>query len=220
MGNVRVVIYDCDGVLFDSRESNEAFYNHILAHFGLPPMKPEQLSFVHASTAEEAVDYLFGEDPRRAEAQKYRLTMDYSPFVPLMRLEPYVKEVLGKLRPSHATAIATNRGLTMPLVMREHGLEGLFDLTVTSLDVKEPKPHPECLLKILSHFGLQPSEAIYVGDSEVDRLVAERAGVPLVAYKNPRLFAPYHINDHREIFEILDGRPALPQGGCDSQGSR
>jgi phosphoglycolate phosphatase len=207
LSKIKAVIYDCDGVLFDSRGSNEAFYNHILARFGLPPMQPHQLSFVHSSTAEEAVDYLFAEDPRRAEAQKYRLTMDYSPFVPLMRLEPHVKEVLRRLRPDYGTAIATNRGLTMPLVIRQHGLEGLFDLMVTSLDVKEPKPHPECLFKILSHFHLEPAQALYVGDSEVDRLVAERAGVPFVAYKSPGLKAAYHMNDHREILEILDGRP-------------
>ncbi|MEJ5375568.1 MAG: HAD hydrolase-like protein [bacterium] len=216
MSQIRVVIYDCDGVLFDSRQSNEAFYNHILAHFGLPPMKPQELSFVHASTAEEAVDFLFKGDPRREEAQKYRLTMDYSPFVPLMRLEPHVKEVMQRLRLCCATAIATNRGLTMPLVMKEHGLEGLFDLTVTSLDVKEPKPHPECLLKILDHFRVPPGEALYVGDSEVDRLVAKRAGVCFVAYKNPGLEASYHIKDHREILEILDGKGRSLPGGQDS----
>ncbi len=33
----QVIIYDCDGVLIDSRESNRAFYNHILARFGLAP---------------------------------------------------------------------------------------------------------------------------------------------------------------------------------------
>ncbi len=220
MSQIRVVIYDCDGVLFDSRQSNEAFYNHILAHFGLPPMKPQELSFVHASTAQEAVDFLFKGDPRREEAQKYRLTMDYSPFVPLMRLEPHVKEVIRRLRPYCATAIATNRGLTMPLVMKEHGLEGLFDLTVTSLDVKEPKPHPECLLKILDHFRVQPGQALYVGDSEVDRLVAKRAGVCFVAYKNPGLEASYHMEDHREILEIVDGKGRSLPGGQDSQSSR
>ena len=36
------VIFDCDGVLLDSRESNSIFYNRVLAVFGLPPMTPEQ----------------------------------------------------------------------------------------------------------------------------------------------------------------------------------
>lgn len=205
LGRKKAVIYDCDGVLFDSRASNEAFYNHILAHFGLPPLRPEQLEFVHASTAEQAIDYLFANDPRRHEAQLYRLRMDYSPFVPLMRMEPHIKEVLLQLRSHCKTAIATNRGLTMPLVMREHGLEGLFDLVITSLDVKHPKPHPECLVKILDSFSIAPQEVVYVGDSNVDRIVAEQAGVGFVAYRNRALVAQYHIEDHREIFEVLDG---------------
>ncbi|MGQ9859982.1 MAG: HAD family hydrolase [Thermodesulfobacteriota bacterium] len=220
MTRTRVLIYDCDGVLFDSRDSNRAFYDHILARFGLPPMRPEQLSFVHASTAEEAIDFLFRDHPKRLEAQAYRLSMDYRPFVPLMRPEPHVREVLARVRPRYRTAIATNRGLTMPLVIREHRLEGLFDLTVTSLDVREPKPHPECLLKILSHFELEPDEAIYIGDSEVDRLVAERASVPFVAYKNPGLAARHHIRDHLEILRILDNGSAIPGGGSDSQVTR
>jgi beta-phosphoglucomutase-like phosphatase (HAD superfamily) len=94
----KVVIYDCDGVLFDSKASNEAFYNHILEHFGMPPLQPEQLDFVHVSTAEEAIDFLFQSSPSLAEAQAYRKTMDYRPFVPLMRMEPYLLEVLRRLR--------------------------------------------------------------------------------------------------------------------------
>ena len=49
----KVIIYDCDGVLFDSKEANEAFYNHILDHFGMPPLEPEQLEFVYSSTVRE-----------------------------------------------------------------------------------------------------------------------------------------------------------------------
>ncbi len=204
MRQTKVIIYDCDGVLFDSKAANEAFYNHILRHFGMPPLQPGQLEFVHVSTAHQAVDYLFDSSPHREEAQVYRENMDLRPFVPLMRMEPHVREVLARLRHTHKTAIATNRGVSMPFVMKDHDLEGLFDLTVTSLDVREPKPHPECLLKILHHFKAGTGEALYVGDAEVDRLVAERAGVAFVAYKNPRLGAAHHIDDHLGLLEILD----------------
>jgi phosphoglycolate phosphatase len=59
----KVIIYDCDGVLIDSRESNQAFYNHILDRFGLPPLTPAQLEAVHVKTAEQAIDYLFAGTP-------------------------------------------------------------------------------------------------------------------------------------------------------------
>jgi len=200
----KVIIYDCDGVLFDSKTANQAFYNHILRHFRMPEMTEEQLDYAHVSTAEESVDLLFKDSPFAAEAHAYRKTMDMQPFVPLMQMEPHVREVLSRLRPTYRTAIATNRGYSMPFVLRDHRLEELIDLTVTSLDVKEPKPHPECLLTILDHFEAEPGEAIYIGDAEVDRLVAERASVPFVSYKNPNLKADYFFQDHLELFEVLN----------------
>ncbi len=198
-----MIVYDCDGVLFDSKKANEAFYNHILSRFGMPPLRSDQLEYVHVSTAKEAVDYLFRHSPFRDQAQAYRETMDYRPFVPLMQLQPNVREVLSRLRPKYWTAIATNRGLSMPYVMEDHRLNGLFDLTVTSLDVRNPKPHPECLLKVLGHFGVNPDEALYVGDADVDLLVSRAAGVPFVAYRNQGLRADRHIQDHMELLEVL-----------------
>jgi phosphoglycolate phosphatase len=121
----------------------------------------------------------------------------------LLRREPHVRETLIKLRPTYATAIATNRGKSLPLVLRVLGLEGLFDLTVSSYEVSRPKPHPECLWKILGHFQAEPQEALYVGDSQVDRLTAREAGVPFVAYKNPALEADYAIQDHLELWQVL-----------------
>ncbi len=203
-GKPSVIIYDCDGVLIDSRRSNEAFYNHILAHFGQPPLTPAQLDVVHAATAQEAVDFLFRDTPWLAAAQDFQRQIDNRPFLSLIRLEPHVREVLMQLRPAYHTAIATNRGKSLAPVLTALGLNGLFDLTVSCYDVSRPKPHPECLLKILHHFRVRPEEALYIGDSEVDRLVAEETGVPLAAYKNPRLQARYHLRDHQELLGVLE----------------
>ncbi|MCL4503175.1 MAG: HAD family hydrolase [Deltaproteobacteria bacterium] len=204
IGKLSVIIYDCDGVLIDSRRSNEAFYNHILSHFNLPPLTPEQLDIVHASTAQEAVDFLFRGTPYLSAAQDFQRQIDNAPFLALIRPEPHIREVLAHLRPAYHTAIATNRGKSLPLVLQTLGLQELFDLTVSCYDVAHPKPHPECLQKILHHFQVGPDEALYIGDSGVDRLVAEKAGVPLAAYKNPGLTARYHLQDHRDLLQLLD----------------
>jgi HAD superfamily hydrolase (TIGR01509 family) len=203
LGKTSLIIYDCDGVLIDSRRSNQAFYNHILAHFGRPPLTPEQLEIVHAATSQEAVDFLFAGTPWLAAAQEFQRQVDNTPFLALIQPERHIREVLRQLRPSYRTAIASNRGKSLPLVLQLLGLEGLFDLTVSCYEVTHPKPHPECLQKILRHFRVSPEEALYLGDSEVDRLVAEAAGVPLAAYKNPNLPARYHLQDHRELLRLL-----------------
>ena len=160
---LQLIIYDCDGVLIDSRESNQAFYNHILARFGLGPLTEAQLAVVHVSTAQGAIDFLFQGHPGREEAQAYQKTINNDPFLPLIRLEPHIREVLIRLRSRYLTAIATNRGKSLPLVLRNLGLDDLFDLTVSAYDVTRPKPHPECLEKILTHFRLEPEAALYIG---------------------------------------------------------
>ena len=36
------VIFDCDGVLIDSREANIAYYDYLRSYVGLPPLPKEQ----------------------------------------------------------------------------------------------------------------------------------------------------------------------------------
>jgi HAD superfamily hydrolase (TIGR01549 family) len=202
--NIKVIIYDCDGVLVDSKRAVEAFYNHILERFGMPPLAPNQLQLVHSWTQERAVDYLFKSSPWTEEAQKYRKAIDYKPFISNMCLEKNVREVLFLLRPTYRTAIATNRSNTLPQVLRYYSMEALFDMVVTSLDVNESKPNPECVWKILKHFNLFPDEALYIGDSEVDRLMCESAGMTFMAYKNDTLEAQHHLEDHMDLLHILN----------------
>jgi len=69
-----------------------------------------------------------------------------------------------------------------------------FDQVVTALDVPRPKPAPDGLRLILDTFGLDPGEAIYIGDSEVDREHTRNMGMELIAFKNPSLEAEYHVD--------------------------
>ncbi|MGA8571026.1 MAG: HAD family hydrolase [Desulfobaccales bacterium] len=200
---ISLIIYDCDGVLVDSRRANQAFFNHILAHFGRPPLTPEQLDLVHAATAQETIGYLFRGAAALAQAQDYQRRLDNGPFLSLISLEPHIREVLAQLHPSVHLAVASNRGKSLVPVLKTLGLDGFFELTVGSSMVSRPKPHPECLRKILDYFRVAPEEALYIGDSEVDRLLAEAAGVPLAAYKNPGLKARYHLRDHLELLPLL-----------------
>ena len=69
---VKVVAFDCDGVMFDSREANRAYYNHLLEHFHLPAMTPQQLAYAHMHTVDEALAHLIPDDAVRNAAHAYR----------------------------------------------------------------------------------------------------------------------------------------------------
>jgi phosphoglycolate phosphatase len=205
----QVVIFDCDGVLFDSKEANIAFYNAILSQFNLPPMSQEEVEYVHVSTAEGALRYLLTKRDSHVleEILTHKPRVDYTPFIHLMHMEPHLKELLGSLPPQIKRAVSTNRATTITDVLRIHGLEDEFDLVISSLDVKNPKPHPESVLKILHHFSLSPAEALFVGDSVVDQESAQGARVPFVAYKNSALQADYYIDNLLAVKDIITRKP-------------
>ena len=203
MKNIKIVAFDCDGVMFDTKESNTAYYNQILGHFGRPAMTTEQFAYCHSHTADQSIAKLFDDEESFRAAQSYRKSMSYLPFLKYMEIEPYLKPLIETLRPRYKTAIATNRSDTMDCVISEHGLEGYFDLVVCSNDVDHPKPHPDQLIKILEHFGIEPCDSLYVGDSELDEIAAKAAGVPFVAYKNRSLSADFHIQSLKQIAGIL-----------------
>ncbi len=187
----------------DSSLANQAFYNHILGHFGLPPLTPAQWDYVKPLAAPDALAWLFQDTARLAAAQEFQKSVDNTPFLPLIRVEPNLRETLTRLRPHYRLAIATNRGKSLLPVLAHLGLTEFFDFTVSSLDVQHPKPHPECLQCILSHFRLQPAQACYIGDSDLDREVSARAGVLFGAYRNPSLMAAFHLQNHADLWRLL-----------------
>lgn len=200
---VSAFIFDCDGVMFDSRQANINFYNHILSNFGLSPLTDEDIDFVHMNTAVESLNHIFKNSLYLDEAQEYRLRLDYIPFIKDMVMEPGLIEVLDFLKPDYGLAVATNRSNTIGSVLELNGLTTYFDIVVSSLDVNNPKPHPESIFKILDFFGIEPEECVYIGDSEVDFQVCQAAGVPLVAYKNKALRTPIHVQSLAEVKEVL-----------------
>ena len=204
MKHIKIVAFDCDGVMFDTTESNTAYYNQILNHFGRPDLTAEQFAYCHSHTADQAIANLFNDEADFRAAQSYRKSMSYLPFLKYMEMEPYLKPLIETLRPGYKTAVATNRSDTMDHVISEHGLEGYFDLVVCSSDVDHPKPYPDLLIKVIEHFGIEPYDSIYVGDSDLDEISAKAAGVPFVAYKNRSLSADFHIQSLKEIAEILE----------------
>ena len=202
-GAIKAVIFDCDGVIVDSRAANASLYNQFLSHFNKEPLNEDQLNYVHCHTLQESLKFLLGDDSLIREAERVWQEMDYEPLIALLTLQPGLMECLELLRRHYKTAIATSRTRTMGQLLERFGLNPYFDLVVTSLDVHHPKPHPESVNKILSYLDITPDEACYLGDSDVDRETSERAGVLFIAYCNEELKAALHVSPFDELITLL-----------------
>lgn len=199
---LKVIAFDCDGVMFDTREANREYYNQLLAHFERPPMDDAQMAYVHINTVDKSVARLF-EPAAIAAVNEYRRAMGYLRFIRYMEIEPDLKALLQGLRRTYKTAVATNRTDTMDRVLDEFDLTDQFDLVVTALDVPNPKPAPDCLDKVARTFQAAPAEVMYIGDSILDQQAAQAAGTQFVAFDNPALTADQHIINLKELFYLI-----------------
>ena len=201
---VKAVIFDCDGVMFDTAQSNSMYYNKVLDHFDMPPLSQEQFVKVHMFTVKDALEYLFSGKRDLTEVVDVMSSLGYRQFIKYMTMEAGLPELLDALKQKELIrAVATNRTNSMDAVLLEHDLSGAFDMVVTSADVEKPKPHPDQLIMIKERFHLDPGEMIFIGDSEFDEQAALGAGVPFIAFKNSALKARYHVTSMAEIGRIL-----------------
>lgn len=202
---IKAVIYDCDGVMFDSFEANFAFYVQVMERFGKPALDRgdvDAMRVLHTYCNKDVLSHLFAGDDRLDEVRAFSATIDYRKLFPLMIMEEGLRETLEALRGRVELAVCTNRASSMEMLLESFGLERYFSCVMTAGRVLNPKPHPEPLLKVLEHYGIGADQALFVGDSEVDREAAEAAGIPFVAYRGEmRCIA--RIDRHRDLLPLL-----------------
>lgn len=213
------LIFDCDGVLLDSLESNIYYYNAILARLGLGPMTEEQIRYVHMSTATEAMHYIVPED-RWGEVDAACRSVDYyTDVLPHLKTMPGLFQILERLRDAGFNlAICTNRTNTMDRVSAHFGFTRYFHPILTSANAV-PKPHPEGVHMILSAWKCSVEQVVFIGDSSVDQNTAQAAGVRFWSFGDPDLAAELYIPDFWALGTTL-GLPPAGMGKANGCGRR
>ncbi len=202
---IRLIVLDCDGVMFDSKEANIRYYNDTLRIFGHPPMTEEEETYSHMATVDEALTHIFRnyQEGLREIKKMIATELNYDDYARYMRMEPDLPDFLAQaVEKKYKMAISTNRGNTMLPLLKEHDLSHYFLKVMTALTAKRPKPAPDGLQEILDALQCIPEETLFVGDSIVDRMQATACGVELAAFKNRALDAEYHVNSFMEIFSL------------------
>ena len=205
------IAFDMDGVIFDSRDANKAYYNLIRSELGLGPMNEVEEQYVHAHAVHDSLAFIVPEE-LWSKVPAARAAVDYRRVIPHMRIEPGLFELLDTARAAGLKrAVYTNRTTTIDLVMDRFGLRPYFDYVLTASDVRS-KPHPEGMFRILENWGAEPCEVAYIGDSSVDALAAAAADVPFWAYKNEMLKGDMLVTDFFELRACLlhEYRPEFP----------
>lgn len=196
------LIFDCDGVLVDSVEANMKFYNLIREKLGLPELNAEQREYCQMSTGPQALDYITPLALRsqlQTIIQEVSYARDIEPMIQASEnLIPFLKAVTGKF----FLGIHTNRTGPIDNMLNRLGMGGYFDPIMTARYC-DPKPSGDGAVKILKQWGIEPHEAIFMGDSIMDMRAAQNAKIPFLSYRNEKLMEDGTCCDYALLQEVL-----------------
>ena len=204
---VRGVIFDCDGVILNSRAANALYYNMILEAMGLPPLTAEQEAYTYMATVQQSLAAITPPHLHQKLPEICRATVNYQrDIMPHVELEKGLLDFLQWLQTKDIRmAVHTNRSSGMPVVLDTFNLRVYFDPVVTAAMV-QAKPHPEGVRYVLNQWQLPADSVIFIGDSENDSRTALAADVAFVAFGNETLDAAVQVDTFRALTDILTHR--------------
>lgn len=197
------IILDCDGVLFDSKAANTAYYNHIRYAVHLPPMDEEEAAYSHMASAAEALDRIIPDELKKDALSALDQLRFRDTFMAMMQPSPHVFTFLRTMKEQGMPlALCTNRSDSVHEVLRYFNMDSYFSPVMT-ITHAQPKPAPQGLQEIVSAWRTTPSSVAFIGDSLVDQQAATAAGTPFWSFGNPQLTAELHITDFKELTEMM-----------------
>lgn len=186
--NPKAVLFDMDGVLFDSMPNHAYSWHTSMERYGLD-MLPEEAYEHEGRTGVSTIKILARRQWHREltdeEARRmYRTKSGIFSKLPKAEKMPGAEDLLRKVkRDGKKIVIVTGSGQKTLLDNLQHQFPGLVssDLMVTSFDVTHGKPAPEPYLKGLKKAGVQPCEAIVVENAPLGVRAAVAANIFTVA---------------------------------------
>lgn len=184
----KAILFDMDGVLFDSMPNHAYAWSHAMTEFGLA-MTPEEAYMNEGRTGSGTINILaerfWGRDATEEEKESIYAAKSKL-FNTLPEAEPMLgaSEVLQAVKDAGLTIVlVTGSAQTSLLERLERHYPGIFtpERMVTGFDVKHGKPHPEPYLMGLKKAGVKADEAIVVENAPLGVEAAHAAGIRCIA---------------------------------------
>jgi pyrophosphatase PpaX len=173
---LRAVLFDLDGTLIDSIDHIVACWQHtVRACLGREMAREEILPTLGRALTECFEEIAPGRSEEMRSAYRAYQVQTHDTMITLF---PGTRETLERLKGEGLElGVVTSKGL--PVATEGLDLFDLlpfFDTLVTYEDTTLHKPHPDPLLAACERLGVEPDQALYVGDAVVDIQAGKAAG--------------------------------------------
>ena len=211
--HVKAVLIDLDGTMLDTAAEIAASANAMLQEFGLPQLAQQALTdFVGkgaASLVERALIASQSKVPNAKTTNQNAAVPSLAQAMPVfLRHYDHINATIATAYPHLIDGLSTMRskGLRLACVtnkpyalaiklLQDFALIEHFDFTIGGDQMLRKKPDAWPMIEACRRLGVQPQEAIAIGDSDNDALAARAAGMPI-------LLVPYGYRSGQAIDEI------------------
>lgn len=181
----QTILFDLDGTLLDTLEDLADAVNHILERHRCPQRTLDEVRLF--------VGNGLGMLMRRSLPAQYSQTVSdllaeelrtYYTAHSRIKTAPYagVRELLETLHAAGAkVAVVSNKADEAVGELCSFYFPGLVDAAVGETAGRRPKPAPDAVELALERLHADKTDAVYVGDSQVDLDTAKAAGLPCIA---------------------------------------
>ena len=208
MSNYKAIIYDIDGTLLNTVDQNMYPLIRIIKEELGEDWTYEQVVPFTAYPGMKTMELLGIQDKETVYARWVRYVNEYGPGA-----KPYdgIPELLDA-----AERLGIRQGIASSKRRRQYGIDMgrlgydvRMDAAVLCEDTEKHKPDPEPLLLCLEKLGVEPKDALYLGDARTDMLAARAAGMAF-AYASWGSFFPmehsepdYYLEHPTELIPYL-----------------
>jgi HAD superfamily hydrolase (TIGR01509 family) len=184
--DLKLVIFDCDGVLVDTEETFNQTLVQDLAEHGLTLTLEECLDLFLGGTISSAKPLIEGYGITLPDtwiedfyARVYDVLRDTAEAI------PGVKDALRQIEDAGIPYCVASNGRVekMEITLGRTGLLDQFkDVMFSAQTLENPKPAPDLFLAAASAFGISPDNCVVIEDSKTGVLAAKRAGMKCFGY--------------------------------------
>ena len=211
---VRLLVFDLDGTLVDSKQDLAMSVNAMRAEMGLPPLPLHLIASYVGQGVTLLVRRSLGEHATAENVEKgLGFFLAYYRDHMLDHTVPYpgVAEALEKLR-GHKMAVLTNKPVIFSREMLTRlGFASYFAYIYGGNSFPQKKPDPMGLYKLMEDLQVSARETLMVGDSDTDVVTGRNAGVwtcgvtyGFGAHTLERVSPDLVIDDMRELPPLLN----------------
>ncbi len=181
----KLAIFDMDGTILDTLEDLADSLNHILQAEHYPERTIDEVRNFVGNGIRKLIERALPKDATQDEIQRiFELFLPYYQKHSAIKTKPYdgILPLLKELRVKGiATAVVSNKADVAVQELCQVYFSDLFDFSIGEKAGNNRKPAPDAVYETLDTLHFSKSEAVYIGDSDVDLATARNSGLDCIA---------------------------------------